>query len=171
MNISYKIGNGTFNYRTCGVLLHDNKVLVVTEEHLDFCYFPGGRVQIFESSTLALAREISEELGVAPTIERLLWVAESMFYLSAWDRNVHELCFYYSIHLPQNSELYKKQSFVTHGVIDGQKTTLNFTWVDIGTLGKKNLKPEFLQNKLQALPEFPEHVIINELGLGTTKTK
>ena len=53
-DISYKIGSGRFQYRVGGVLIHDNKVLLGTDERIDFWALPGGRVSMFESSVQAL---------------------------------------------------------------------------------------------------------------------
>ena len=60
-DVSYKTENEMFNYRVGGVVLHDSKILLTTEDHLDFWYLPGGRVRLFESSEKALQREITEE--------------------------------------------------------------------------------------------------------------
>lgn len=164
MDISYKIGNGKFNYRVAGVLIHDNKVLLDTEEGFDFWNLPGGRVKMFESTTQALQREIFEELGTKPTIERLLWVTENLFNMSSWG-NIHELCFYYLISFPKASEIYQKQTFVIQEVVEGKARMLSFKWVDIAALKTLNIKPEFLKNGIQALPSYPEHIVINELEI------
>lgn len=163
MNISYKIGDGTFNYRVAGVLIHDNKVLLATDQRTGFWYLPGGRVEMFESSAQTLQREMVEELSVTPTIQRLLWISENMFTVSQRG-NVHELCFYYLMSLPDNSELYQKESFEVIELVEGKSKKLSFKWFDIATIDAIDFKPAPLKERIKALPNCPEHIVINEMG-------
>jgi len=164
MNISCKLGNGLFNYRVAAVLLYDNKVLLESDERFDFLNLPGGRVEMFETSAQALVREIHEELGEKPTIERLLWVAESMFNQQLRG-DVHEVCYYYLIRLPKDSEMYQKESFELTETVGDKTKILSFTWVALEMLGAVNLKPAWLlKNRIQMLPAYPEHIVVNELG-------
>lgn len=165
MDISCKIGTGKFNYRVAFVLLHDNKVLLTTDERFDFWSLPGGRVKMFESSAQAVQRELLEELGIKPSSERLVWVTEAMFHLSIWNSNVHELCFYYVLELRKDASIYQQNSItVDDTLVDGIKNKLTFTWFDMGALAEVNLKPEWLKKRLHALPDCSEHIVVNELG-------
>ena len=42
--LSFKMDDGRFNFRVSGVILHNDKILLVTNEGLDFWYVPGGRI-------------------------------------------------------------------------------------------------------------------------------
>ena len=162
MNISYKIGDGTFNYRVAGVLIYERKVLLATDQRTGSWYLPGGRVEIFESSAQALEREMVEELAVTPIIDHLLWVSEGMFSINSWG-NVHELCFYYLMSLPNNSELYQKESFEVVEVVDDTNKISSFKWFDIATINQVDFKPAFIKERINALPDCLEHIVINEM--------
>lgn len=115
---------------------------------------------MFEPSTQALQREIIEELGEKPTIERLLWTTENMFYLSLWGSKVHELCLYYLISLPKYSEIYQQESFVMNEVDEDKVKILTFRWFDIATLEDVHIKPNFVKTSMRALPLAPEHLMV-----------
>ena len=58
MDISFKTEEGRFNYRVCGIIIHDNKILAMHDEKSPYYYLPGGRVQLNE--TVEEADEESE---------------------------------------------------------------------------------------------------------------
>ncbi len=64
-----------FVIRVRAVILHEGKLLVVRHAH-DASYYalPGGHLEWGEDAKQCLEREIVEELGVRPTIGRLLYV-------------------------------------------------------------------------------------------------
>ncbi len=70
---------GIFGYRVAGVLVKDGKILLFTDELVDFWVIPGGGVKLFESSEEAIIREFQEEIGVTIAVDRLLWVVENSF--------------------------------------------------------------------------------------------
>ena len=50
MDISFKTEEGRFNYRVCGIIIHNNKILAMHDERSPYYYLPGGRVQINETA-------------------------------------------------------------------------------------------------------------------------
>src|SRR6185369_4570453 len=64
-----------FLVRCRAIIIHEGKLLVVkhrfTDKHLAL---PGGHLDWGESIEECLVREIKEELGVVPKVERLLYV-------------------------------------------------------------------------------------------------
>ncbi|MFQ5729603.1 MAG: NUDIX hydrolase [Waddliaceae bacterium] len=160
-DISYKTGEGTFNYRVGGVALHNGKVLLVTDERFNFWFPPGGKATLLEPSDKTLQREVFEELGVSPTIERVLWTTESMFYLEYWKGNVHEMTILYLISFPKEASIYSLESGTGDEEVDGKTISLKFRWFDIDKL--VNMIPPFLKKALKNIPPHPEHFIINEL--------
>ncbi|MDO8659302.1 MAG: NUDIX domain-containing protein [Candidatus Parcubacteria bacterium] len=61
--------------RVRGVILDENKLLVVKHAHdTSFAALPGGHLEWNEDIKECLSREIVEELGVVPQIDRLLYI-------------------------------------------------------------------------------------------------
>ncbi len=44
-DISCIIGGDRFNYRVCGIMFHDDRILAMHDERSPYCYLPGGRVK------------------------------------------------------------------------------------------------------------------------------
>src|SRR3989339_250568 len=57
-----------------GIILHDDKFLLVKMPHNNFYCLPGGKLDFNEGIEECLERELVEELGIKPKIGRLLYV-------------------------------------------------------------------------------------------------
>ena len=44
MDVTFQTDVGRVNYRVAGVLIHENRLLVMTDERSPYYYLPGGRV-------------------------------------------------------------------------------------------------------------------------------
>ncbi|WP_459502662.1 NUDIX hydrolase [Bacillus sp. C1] len=155
MDLTFKLDKTCFNYRVGAICKHDNKMLMLQDEGEDFWYVPGGRVQMLESSEVAVKRELKEELGVNIDVKRLLWTVENFFTYD--EHEFHEISCYYEVELhelPGEGE----DSFVFEE--DGRRYI--FQWVPLEQVGAYNLKPDFLKNKVNDLPLYPEHIIKSE---------
>ena len=64
------------NYRTAGLLIRDNRVLVQRERYGSEYALPGGHVGFGETSRQALIREYKEETGADIECYRLIWIEE-----------------------------------------------------------------------------------------------
>lgn len=164
-DITFKIHDSRFICRTAGINLYKNNILLITENHINCWYLPGGRVSLFESSYEALTREINEELKIQPEIKRLLYTAEEMFKHNEFKQKVHCITFYYLITFQENPTMYKKQSWETtiNENVDEKKSTLHFKWFNIKDLKKINLVPKFLINNINNIPKTPKHIVDNVL--------
>ena len=49
MDITFKTEQGRFNYRVCGMIIHDNKILAMHDQRSPYYYLPGGRVKLGET--------------------------------------------------------------------------------------------------------------------------
>ena len=147
-------GNLRFNYRSVGVILHENQVLIHTSPKHNFWALPGGRVEFQEPANQTIKREMQEELGIDVCVERLLWVIESFFDHNR--KSYHELGFYFLLSTTNNSAIYA-QTKVFDGIEKDKE--IIFKWHELEALENIDLRPNFLQSALKSLPEFTEYVV------------
>lgn len=163
--ISHERDGKFFNYRTCGIAIDNGRVLTVKASDYDFWLFPGGQVEYLESSTMALEREIKEELNVSCRVVRLLWLVEDFYIFESL--KTHELASYYLIEFPENREIYEKSE---EWVVDEPEKTyektkkLTFRWTPLTQLESVTLIPDYIKVKLyHSLPEEISLIILNHL--------
>lgn len=77
MDISFINDEGKFNYRVCGIVINDNKILAMKDERSPYYYLPGGRVMMGETAEDAIIREVKEELEIEASIIRPLWLTQN----------------------------------------------------------------------------------------------
>ena len=118
MNMDKKIA-----VRCRGVILHDEKLFLVTHPHdLRRAVLPGGHLEWGEDVKMCLQRELIEELGVKPEIGKLLYVNSFQN-----DNNVHSIEFFFEVkngsdYLSINSEL-RSHQYEIDKIIWADKTT------------------------------------------------
>jgi ADP-ribose pyrophosphatase YjhB (NUDIX family) len=146
--ILFEQDGARFNLRVAGVAYRDGQVLLQRVEGEDHWFLPGGRVEMLESAEEGLLREIREELGVEPRIERLLWVVENFFPLGGF--RYHELGLYFLVQLPAD---------VPNEEFPGQETHLPLfnRWFPLDAL--PSIKPSLLCTLLPDPPATAGHVI------------
>src|SRR5690349_19597386 len=101
------MAGGRFNHRAVGVCADDGHVLLHRSVNDDFWSLPGGRIELGESSSQAIVREMREELGLDAHTERLLWVVENFF--THGNVSHHELGMYYLISFARDAAIYDKR--------------------------------------------------------------
>ena len=148
MDISYKCENQKFNYRVCAVIISENKILAMHDEHSPYFYLPGGRVTIGETAEQAVVREVQEELGVTPKIIRPLWLNQAFFTEDVDGMQYHELCIYFLMDTLDENLLEKGNSFtLTEG-----KHIHTFEWLEFDRLKDEYFYPLFLKKAIYDLP-------------------
>ncbi|MBU1071509.1 NUDIX domain-containing protein [Patescibacteria group bacterium] len=130
----------TFKYqiRVRLVIINDDKLLLeyVTDE--DFYFYPGGRVENYETIKSAAEREMQEELGVQFTFKKILYIREFI----EPDQEEHSLEMFVLGEL-DNYDISKNKDDPDY------KENHEFSWVDINKLPDK-LYPVTLTKKLAA---------------------
>ena len=152
--LTFQHTKGRFNYRTVGVLVRQQYILVHRAESEPFWTLPGGRVEFGESAQDGLVRELHEELGIVAAVERLLWVVENFF---TYETQVyHELAFYFLATLPSDSAVYTATA-----PFEGHEPGIRliFQWYPLADLHTLELYPSFLRQGLQALPASTMYVV------------
>lgn len=155
MDLSFKTDEGRFNYRVAGLLINENKILIMKDENSPYYYFPGGRVSMHEKSEDAILREIREELSVDAAIERLLWINENFFEEEVLKEKFHEICFIYLLSLKDDKLLTKGNEFEENE--EGKIHT--YYWKTFDELKELKVYPLFLKNRCFELPEHLTHFV------------
>lgn len=153
--ICFDVEGTRFNYRVAGVALYNQQVLLNRLEGLDYWFLPGGRVEMGETSSEGLRREMQEELQEDVHVGRLLWVVEN-FFGGIEGKNYHELGLYYAMDFAVESPVYQVKEPLLY--LDGQ-THVTFRWFSLAELGKITLYPPFLVQGLWQMPEQTVHIL------------
>lgn len=158
--ISFDRGTTRFQVRAAAIIRREGHVLVHRSTTEDFWALPGGRVELGEIGSEALARELQEELGVVAEIGPLAIVMEDLFRYEG--RVIHELGFYYPAEIPLSFPF--ATDAIRHRVEDGA-STLEFMWVrnDAAALTARPLLPVELRGNMAELSLHPIHMVVNEL--------
>ena len=156
MDVSFKTDEGRFNYRVAGIIIHNNKLLIMKDEHSPYYYIPGGRVAMNELSEDAIVREIKEELNADVKVNRMLWVNENFFHEENLGEKFHEICLYYLLDTIDEQLIDKENEFILK---DTDNTNHIFCWKDIGEIKDVNIYPILVKNNILALPQEIEHVV------------
>ncbi len=149
MDISFTIDPGRFNYRVCGVIVHNGRLLAMQDENSPYYYLPGGRVQLGERAEEAILREIREELDIQGEIVRPLWLNQAFFTEDVTMLRFHELCLYFLMDISKTDLLSRGDRFL------GRETghTHRFVWLPFERLKEEYLYPKFIKKAIFDLPD------------------
>jgi ADP-ribose pyrophosphatase YjhB (NUDIX family) len=156
MDWLFKGENYICNFRSVGVLIRNNKILVQRDKDGSEYALPGGHVKIGESSSDSIIREYKEETGADIICERLIW-AEECFW--EWNKKkTSTIAFYYLISLCNNTDIPDNGDFVS------QKDNCNVVlgWVPFEELEELTIYPSFLKEKINDIGNSIEHFITRE---------
>ena len=124
-----KVNQINFHYRTRGIFIKDNHFLLCKQKDCEYTFLPGGHIDLGESATDALIREINEEIGEKITIKNFSGAIEN-----AWKDHCEISLFFevnHNLSLDQNPK---------PASID--EMHLNFLWVHKESLANHNLLPK-----------------------------
>ena len=156
MDISFKTELGKFNYRVCAVIIHEDKVLVMKDNHANYYYLPGGRVQFNETAEQAVLRELKEELDIDAKIVRPLYFNQNFFNEDVLKIDYHEIGIYFLVDVSETDIFSRGESFKG---IEAVKNQL-FEWMSFDRVKNEYLYPIFIKKNIDNLPKSLE--IINE---------
>ena len=149
-DISLKIETGKFNYRVAGLIINNDKLLVMKSPKVPYFYLPGGRVKFNETAQDAIMREIYEELKVKAKIIRPLWFNQAFFQEDVDGIRYHEICIYFLLDISEDPCVLYENNFAT-----SEKNKVHyFTWMGFEALKEAYFYPLFLKEKIFALPQI-----------------
>ena len=111
MDVTFRLKEGTFNFRVCAIMIHEDKLLAMHDERSPYYYLPGGRVQLHETAENAVIRELKEELNIDGKIIRSLWLDQNFFTEIVNGQRYHEICLYYLIDISDTDLLSRGNEF------------------------------------------------------------
>lgn len=77
-----------FRIGVYGIIVNDGKILLVNVRSTGKYFLPGGAVEMGETLTDALNREILEETGIEVEIKKFLMFGENFFIMIFWMRRI-----------------------------------------------------------------------------------
>ena len=157
-SIKMKTDNLNFKFRVSGIIIKNNKVLLVDMDESGFLCLPGGYVELGETTEEATIRELEEEIGKQFEIDKYCGVIEN-FFVNKKQKKIHEISFYYTLKPIDNMNT---KDFAIMENDKGNIIKLDFKWINIKDIGNYDVRPAYLKSLLKDNVEF-EHKIINEL--------
>ena len=143
-DIKYENSDRIFNFRVCGILIKENKILLNRLKCNSFWTFIGGKVVFGETTYESIIREYKEEIGINVEIDHLVSIVENFFFYR--NKKWHELLYFYLLRDPLN----KLQIFSgTKDILDNSLG--EFIWLDIKKLDSIRIQPECSHDILLSL--------------------
>ena len=161
MRESIKMKNNDYNFkfRVSGLIIKNNKLLLVDMDDNGFLCLPGGYVELGETTEEAVRRELKEEIQKDVKIEKQLGVVEN-YFINKYSKKMHEISFYYLMDFVSND--IDDNDFTLVENDKGRTIKLDFKWIDINDLNDFDVRPALLKNIINNKLEF-NHLIFNEL--------
>lgn len=154
-NWFFQSENSICNFRSAGVLIQDDRILVQREKGGNEYALPGGLVLQGETGEQAVVRRYKEEANADIICEKLIWVEESFW---EWNnKTTHSICFYYLIHLKDKDSI-PKNTFVSQIGNDN----VEYGWIDIKKLDELTLYPSFAKAEVLSISEGVKHFVSKE---------
>lgn len=156
MDWLFRGDNYICNFRSVGVIIKNNKLLVQRNKDGSVYALPGGHVKIGESSVDSLIREYQEETGANILCERLLRTEERFW---KWNKRLaNTIAFYYLINLCNDTDIPDNGEFIPKK--DNYNVVLG--WIHLDEFKSLIVYPSFLKEEILNISDYTKHFITNE---------
>ncbi len=155
-DLTIKDTDNMLNIRVAGIIIKNNRVLMVKNLRSDYIYSLGGRLKFGESAAQGVVREVEEETGVRLEIDRLGFVHENFFTGSTpskMNRQVYEITFYFYMKVPRDFNI--ETDTVT---ADSDGETL--VWLDWHS--DERYYPQFFKTELDNPSQEIKHIVTDD---------
>lgn len=128
-----------FNVRVYGILMDNNKRVLLSDEFIRgnyFTKFPGGGLEFGEGTKACLQREFKEETNLEVTIGEHFYTTD-FFQISAFNNTDQIICIYYFVYANEPINLATHLTpfdFEPHQIADKNGCSEVFRWVDLNDL-------------------------------------
>jgi ADP-ribose pyrophosphatase YjhB (NUDIX family) len=128
-----------FNVRVYGILLNEDKQLLVSDEFIRGNYItklPGGGLEIGEGTRDGLAREFMEEAGIEVYVGDHFYTTD-FFQISAFNHKDQIISIYYLVHTADTTIVKTKEKafdFLPQEVADPNGTAEHLRWIPLHAL-------------------------------------
>jgi len=149
-----------FSYRTAGILVHEDKVLLQKPNNSGDYAFPGGHIAFGETSAQTLVREFKEELGADIEVAELKWVEETFF---SWgDKPCHQISLSHLVKLKDTSQILLDGRFISKDYCESDDNAIYFYWISLDEVKNINVYPTNAAELLLCLDDGVQHFIYRE---------
>ena len=153
-DITVNIADGVFNYRVGAIIIDNGEILMVKNDGAPFYYTVGGRMQLGESTSEAVIREVFEETQLRLEIDRLAYIHENFFAMNG--DSIHEVCFFFLMKPHDGLRGMKHKSFVE------EYGSAELHWLPVDGLAEYKLYPEFFKTELVKPVDEVRHFVTRE---------
>lgn len=159
-SIKMKTDDYNFKFRVSGLIIRNNKLLLVDMNNSGFLCLPGGYVELGETTEEAIKRELVEEIDKDVIVKKYLGVVEN-YFINKFFKKMHEISFYYLMDFADAN--IKENNFTLIENDKGHNIKLDFKWISIDELDKFDIRPHFLKDLFKNNDLEFNHLIFNEL--------
>lgn len=155
-DLTIKDTDNMLNIRVAGIIIKNNRVLMVKNLRSDYIYSLGGRLKFGESAAQGVVREVEEETGIRLEIDRLGFVHENFFTGSTpskMNRQVYEITFYFYMKVPRDFNIETDTA-----TADGDGETL--VWLDWHS--DEKYYPQFFKAELDNPSQEIKHIVTDD---------
>ena len=155
-DICVPVGEGYVNVRVGAIIRKEGRVLMVTNDDVNYCYSVGGRIQIGESAEDAVRREVFEETGCHLEIDRLGFIHEDFFWGDMGEKKgklIYEIAFYFYMKTPAD--------FTPHcESLTEEGRGEHLEWISPDT--EKKIYPAFFRTELDKPCSTVRHIVTDD---------
>lgn len=143
-DIEIKNEFGKFKFRVSAIILKDNFILLEKAKKYDGYCFPGGHVELGETSLESISRECQEELQIKVKKAILLCALENIYHAND-GTSVQELNYFYKV---KTDVKIVQEKFDVVEIDKGREKIHTFEWVSLIDLERKCVQPIVIRDML-----------------------
>ena len=150
---------GKFKLRVSAILIKNGKILVHEGKKFKGFCFPGGHVELGETTSEAIKREMQEELNIEVNIADIFCINENI-YTNNLNTVCQEINYYYKVELL--FDVLPDEPFEIIELDKGIEKKHKFHWIPITELVESNLQPIDISKMITENPNTSKNISISD---------